>query len=273
MSKEERIGVYEGLSNEDYHADSALGSSSVKVVLKSLAHFKSYMSEPPKVTKALDFGTACHSAILEQDFNKYTKAPDVRRGTIAWKEHQKTHPDKILLKPDEYSSVKQMYEKFWSHKIAPKLTKLGKPEISFFAVDPITGLRVKARADYFVRYDNKNFVVDYKTARDASDEGFAKAIWNYRYDISAAFYMYVIELATGVRPDDFIWIAQDKDPPHLINTLRAPEAMITRADARVKHSLGLIKQAKETDIWPGYDETLREVELDDWAIRKEESYE
>lgn len=60
-------GIYYGMANEDYHADKAIGSTSVKAVSVSPANL--YFN-PFKGSKSAHLGSAIHSALLEPDVFK-----------------------------------------------------------------------------------------------------------------------------------------------------------------------------------------------------------
>ena len=59
------MGIVEGMSNEVYHSQSGISSTSVKTVYKkSLAHWK---GERRKQTSAFSMGSAVHALLLEED--------------------------------------------------------------------------------------------------------------------------------------------------------------------------------------------------------------
>jgi hypothetical protein len=76
-------GIYFGLDNEPYHADPALGSSGLRNLLRGGPTYwwHSHMNpqRPRKVTRALTFGDAVHTIVLEgrEKFEaKYAAPPD-----------------------------------------------------------------------------------------------------------------------------------------------------------------------------------------------------
>ena len=87
-------------TNEAYHANDAIGSTSVKsVALNSVAHW--YGTEV-KSSPAMAFGSAVHANFLEGEKNLVHRGPETRRGK-AWSELEEgMGPDEILLPVAEY---------------------------------------------------------------------------------------------------------------------------------------------------------------------------
>jgi hypothetical protein len=50
---------------DEYYAIDAVSNSLISKILKSPAHAKAYLDNQPAPTKAMEFGTAFHAAILE----------------------------------------------------------------------------------------------------------------------------------------------------------------------------------------------------------------
>ena len=97
----------EDMSNEEYHAHPAIGSSSVKTVAsKSLAHWKGQVR---KESHAFDLGSAVHAMLLEPEKGLVIRGPETRRGK-AWteaKEEADTH-GQILLTEADYDLASNM---------------------------------------------------------------------------------------------------------------------------------------------------------------------
>jgi exodeoxyribonuclease VIII len=89
------------------------------------------------------------------------------------------------------------------HPYANALLSHGKAEESFWADDTPTGLRVKARPDWYFG----GTIVDLKTCQDASPSGFARACATFSYHVQAAHYLNV------TFAERFIFIAVEKTYP------------------------------------------------------------
>jgi len=260
----------EKMTSSDYHGHKAISSTDLKKALRSMGHYRAYKDGlvPFGSKVAFDVGTAAHSAILEQDFTSYVKGPDVSRATKKWKEFVIEHEDKIVLKPSEYDHIRGMYDSFYGHPKAAKVTSNGRPEVSFFAQHE-TGLLVKARPDFYVQSGDGDYIVDYKTALSASPEDFARTIYKYRYDISAAYYMRIVEQVTGRKVRDFFWIVQEKEAPYALSIYRADEEMLAAAHAKCEKLLAQITNSESSGEWKTYPTDICNIDMPSWAYAKD----
>lgn len=81
-------GIYQDISNEDYHNSpecNALSAGGIKSILKTPAHFKAAQTGNSP-TPAMIFGSAAHSYILTPQLGEVVQAPDINRRTKAGKE-------------------------------------------------------------------------------------------------------------------------------------------------------------------------------------------
>lgn len=260
------IGVEKHLSNDDYHKLSALGASTLNKGRQSMAHVKAAIDGKLKFNQArMDLGTVAHSLCLEQDTSKFVKGPDVSSKAVkAWKEFVEANPDKIVLTPEEHDELMALFDKFCAHPFASKITDNARIEESHFTIDAVTGIWLKARPDAVL--ESRNIIVDYKTAAVAKPKEFARAIFNYGYDISAAHYRAVVEQTTGVAIDGFYWIVQEIKPPFEIMVYRASKLLMSRALAERNSLLDRIKKCTETNVWPGYDTEIIEIDIPDYLV-------
>lgn len=176
-------GVYLGLSNEQYHADPAIGSSSIKTLIKSpLAYwYNSWMNpvRPEKnVTQAMKFGTAYHTYMLERDRFFYNIKPG------------KTTTVDGCLAQGEMDTIEAMAKQIERSPYHSALLKKGYPEVSVFWVDQETGIPCKTRFDYW----RSHWVTDLKTTTDVSDKAIRYTIPDFGYDVSGAMYMQSVDM-------------------------------------------------------------------------------
>lgn len=217
-------GVYLGVSNEDYHSDPAIGSSSIKTLLKSPLEYwyQSWMNpvRPEKnVTQAMKFGTAYHTYMLEPERFFYTIKPG------------KTTTVEGCLAQGEMDAIEAMAAHIKRNAYHSALINKGYPEVSVFWVDPETGIPCKCRFDYW----KPHWVTDLKTTTDVSDKALRYTIPDFGYDISGAMYMQGVDMLrhmikTGGHIDNrislhfidefmnsetrFVFLMQEKDAPY-----------------------------------------------------------
>lgn len=144
---------------------------------------------------------------------------------------------------------------------------------------------------------------DLKTTEDASPEGFAKSMANYRYDVQAPYYLdgvkkaleqgkcippvegasemsvYWVDEATGVlcrcRPDwwrgypkNFVFIAVEKKPPYAVGVYVLDSASTDIGRAIYQHDLQVYAECLASDKWPGYGDLVQTINMPTWHANK-----
>lgn len=208
-----REGIYYSLSNEDYHADDAIGSTSVKAISESPANL--YFN-PFKGSKAAHLGSAIHAALLEPEVFREEYLLMENIGSRSSKEYKEaaacTNPDYILV-GSEVETVNKMFETSrLNEDFMDYMRTKGASEVSMFATCPETGLRLKCRFDRLS--ESIPYPLDVKSCRDATERGFSNSFGQYHYHIQAAFYLYVLKLVTGDEPNQFAFFAIENTPPY-----------------------------------------------------------
>lgn len=206
-------GIYYNISNEDYHKDEAIGSTSVKAISVSPANL--YFN-PFKGSKSAQIGTAIHAALLEPDVfeRDFILRPDItdRRTKEYVSLKQVYHPDNIFINGEVETITRMVESARMNTDFMDYMETKGNSEVSMFATCPITGLRLKCRFDRLS--DSLPYPLDVKSCMDATERGFSQAFGKYRYHIQAAFYLYVLKLTTGIELDQFCFFALQNKPPY-----------------------------------------------------------
>lgn len=149
----------------------------------------------------------------------------------------------------------------------------------------------------------KDIIGDLKTTEDASPEGFAKSIANWRYDVQHAYYMdgtrlaleqgkcnppqegkaelsvYWTDPVTGVlcrcRPDfwrgypkHFAFIAVEKKPPYAVGVYVLDSEGVEIGRAQYQHDLRVYAECVRTGEWPGYGDKIQTISLPAWYANK-----
>lgn len=206
-------GIYYDLSNEDYHADPAIGSTSVKAISVSPANL--YFN-PFKGSKSAHIGTAIHAALLEpqlfkSQFLMLSSAAD--RRSREYKDALAQYGCDRILVGQDVDTVSRMIETArMNDDFVDYMRSAGKSEVSMFATCDITGLPLKCRFDRLS--DSYPYPMDVKSCNDASARGFSQAFGKFHYHIQAAFYLHVLKLVTGKTVDQFCFFAIENKPPY-----------------------------------------------------------
>lgn len=233
------------LSNEDYHADPAIGSSGLKKFMECPALYYAHYINPkgkenrPK-SDALTFGSQAHLKLLEPDVfeesfmvseefsvlksgeNKGASVP-MNKAHASYKsfaaECRKAGKEPLL-----HSDFEMLCEMAAMLKNDPLInacfTGVGQNECSFFAKDEITGLVMKSRPDRVVNLQGvggyKYIIIDYKTtAGDLGDVAQEQIKRREKRHLQAASHIAPIEGIMNIKIDAVIYICQSKEYPYL----------------------------------------------------------
>ncbi len=264
-----RPGVYSDIPESAYHASPAVSCS----ILKRFAQAPAKAHAQRTDTDSLRVGRVTHHAILEpwRFDDLYAVTELERRGTKAWQEEEAAalSAGRTLLKRDDYEAACRLRDAVQAHPTARKL--LAPPmetEVSAFWTDPDTGLNCRMRADAVRRDDG--LLLDVKTALDASPEGFSRAAAKWQYHWQAAFYLDGIARPPGgLRATRFLFIAVEKDSPHLVGVYELAFGALEQGAREVREALRQYAACKARNVWPGYSDDVVQLELPAWAMDEE----
>lgn len=265
-------GLISGMPNDVYHSvPDSINKSGLDLINRSPAHY--FYAQKKEPTRAMQLGTALHTAILEPDVfsSHYMLLREVsdRRSSI-YKEAVKTHGADNVLTGPEADSVAGMQESVYANDKARRLIQgCEHKEISVFATCPATGLNIRCRFDGLSL--KGNYAIDLKTTRDARPDEFSKAIYNYRYHVQDAFYRYVFLCATGVDLDRFEFIAVENEIPHVTMVYQLDDISRAIGESGFKSDLSVVKECLTAGIWPGYDNENEIISIPEWAIMRYEA--
>jgi len=261
-------GIYDGIKNADYHADEALGSTSLKTLAKRTPAHYQYEKLNPKSSAAFDLGTAAHSLILEQDESGVVVIDvDAKRGKV-WTDPASAAEaeGKIALTSKEWAQVVAMRDAVMAHPFARGLFTGHKAEQSVFWEEPWEddGLLLKCRPDAW----QPGALIDLKTARDANPNEFGKTAHEYGYHQSAAHYIDGVKAATGEElPFHFVLV--EKTAPYLVSVVELDWEAIDLGRALNDRAKRIYRECVETNTWPGYP-SAEPISLPTYAVYQTE---
>lgn len=263
------LGLHEGMGNHEYHSSSPIGSTGLKRILQSPAHFRF----PPKrsSTRNMEIGTAIHCQILEPDrfATDYRIVECDARTSSLYKAACKDFDKERVLTSAEYENVLGMQKGVRRNKSCQELVEAdGRYELSLFTKDPITGLHVKVRYD---KLTDSGMPVDLKKTQKADKETFRRTIHNYGYHISAAFYMDCWEWQFGETLDVMRWIAVEEQSPHAAMRYKPDADALMIGRAMYREALEIYDRCLQNDEWPIYDDQEdEEIGLPGYAVSQYE---
>lgn len=250
------------LNESDYHAHKAIGSTQLKMILKSLGHYKYSLDHKRSQTKAMNFGTCFHLAVLEPKRFKteVVTMPEFKgAGMYAKKDAWLTeNHGKLILTEEEMTDCLMMLKSVSKHNVASSLLVGGVPELSYFWTDPDTQIECKARPDY-LRHGGT--LVDIKTTEDASLEEFSRSVLKYGYHISAAHYLNGVGQVIGKEFKKFIIIAVEKSAPYGVQVFEIDFGTLEKGEELCKRALLKLSIAKEDNYYPNYAEDITPLNI------------
>lgn len=282
--KEFAFRKQENDSNEFYHAQPGISASGLKLMKQSPAH---YDQREVKQTDAMYFGELYHTFILENErfYKDYTvvdesQRPDQAHGMTAKANKAWLAAFENPVTAATHEQLKAMREVLFRHPYARALLTKGESEHSYYCqldIGANAPIDVRFRPDN-VRHD-KRIVVDLKTAADASNDGFKKAAANFDYQIQAALYSDLMELAMNQPLGyDFFFVVQEKVKPFAFNIFEASPQFLAIGKYEYELLLMLYSYCTEKNIWPGYQiwcdnkYSVNSLDLPTWSIREIEYY-
>ena len=262
------------MENADYHRHWAVSKSGLDQIAKSPLHYWARFLDPdrvwPEPTPAMRLGTALHTHVLELskwddqiavapgDINRRTK-----EGREQWAAFEAAAKRKTVITADDAQQVMAMGRAVLGHPAAAMLLGLpGKAETTHMWTDASTGLECKCRPDWLT--DDGSIVVDLKTTKNASIQGFKRSVADYRYHVQAAWYLHGLEQATGRRPDQFIFICVESTAPFACAVYAADAEMIERGHDQAMRDLAKLAVCKAADHWPSYSDQIETISLPGW---------
>lgn len=267
-------GIYDNISNEEYHAGDGISSSGIIMLLDCPAKFHyQYVlvnREPP--TEAMQIGTAFHTLILEPEkFDDQVMVNDFSRNSNKFKELRAENAGKIIIKQKDMDILNGMHKAVMGHSEAKLLLKAkGHAERSMYWEDEETGILCKCRPDKESEMGPISLMPDVKTTVSANPDDYMKSLDKYNSHISAAMYLEGAAIC-GVPRKEFIHIAVEKKPPYIVETYYINQDTLEIGSREFHMVLRKLKEYKKTNVWPGYtDGKIKSIGLSDWAIQRRE---
>jgi exodeoxyribonuclease VIII len=193
-------------------------------------------------------------------------------------EWEKHNGHRRILTPEEWDTVHRMRDAVMAHPAACALLTGCEfvTEYSAYARDPETGVLRRVRPDLW-RFDG--IVGDLKTTEDASQEGFARSIAKFGYDMQHAYYLDTLNLALDQSETDdfqpyplkasaFVFIVVEKKPPHAVAVYVLDDESVALGRAKYRQALDVYAQCEASGVWPGYGEAVQTISLPQWHMNQ-----
>ncbi|WP_413581112.1 PD-(D/E)XK nuclease-like domain-containing protein [Bdellovibrio sp. HCB288] len=265
-----KLGIFENMPAEEYHALDAIGSSSLINMLISPAHFHAAWKGPKEEpTSAMIRGNLIHSLLLEQDIGGFVARPLdakgnlVRSNSAEYKAFLEANPGKKPVDPEDFDNMYEMLTAFAKNTRAMAMLDHARIETSIVALCPITGLHVKARPDAW----GHGYLDDLKSTSQMAR--FENQLFQMSYDVRLAHYAYVIELATGEKVDDFFFTPFETSRPFGSRVFQLSASDVKDAKRRHLTILNEIAVCLKDNSWPCYSDEIITATKPRWMIEEE----
>lgn len=264
------------MPREHYDGLPRMNWSRLKHLLRSPVHFRHGMTRRGPDTDAMKLGRAIHLNVFEPlrfPFECVEWTGKVRNGG-AWDKFRAANDGKEILTAHQMETARAIGAAVRNDATAARYLEGGPAEVTalwthrFEGLEQATGpdgialapIEMKARIDFVAT----GALVDLKTTKDASPEGFGRQIWSLRYHTQAALYQDAYFHATGRRLP-FVLVAVEAFEPYVAQVYRLPDIALDAGRDEYRTLLGRLAICRATSRWPGYGDSEMEAELPKWS--------
>lgn len=289
-------GIYPGVNAVTYHLDPviepSLSASLIKIIAKkSVAHAvvahprlnPNY--KPLTPTSDMDFGTACHAAMLGSPPITIIPASDFRTDRARHARRViREMQGAFVLQPD-VPIVQAMRDKLKAELPddlrAAMFDSRGLSEV--IAVWKEDGVWFRARADRWIEPGMstkwpRGLIVDYKTTFDAAAEEWTRTVFNTGADFQSTLYPHGFCLAwnqSNAGPamtalPDFRYIVQETTPPFEFSILAPSEMTRLHVETKIVRAFDAWKKSAADRQAAGYPRETAYFDPPPWELNRED---
>lgn len=185
--------------------------------------------------------------------------------------------DKEIITADELEKLEGMWASIQKHPKARQLLKpgTGVAELSCYWIDQETGVLCRCRPDF---WSDTGWIVDLKTTRDASPDGFRKSLFGWGYFKQDPFYQdgasEALKQGAGSvdrpSPKGFAFVAIEPVAPYPVTVFIMGNVSRDIGRREYREDLATYAECLSSDHWPAYSDNIEVIELPEWRLRQEE---
>jgi len=277
-----QYGMVIGESNNAYHGNAVVSTSTIKDFIKSkYLFYRKYIAKDVvrEESDAMRFGSAFHELILEpekfhadhdiipEDIDRRTK-----EGKAAYAELEAS--GKRLIKHADFLAMEELADSIKANPTAAILLTNGVAEVSWRI--QAGAFAMQSRTDWFIEACSiaqaeelnrcgirikvgQPIVVDLKTTQEIeawTRGNYSNAIYQYGYQLQLAFYLAVINkirIEQGKEPvRHFLFVVVEKQAPNDCAVIALDEATFGMAQTQLKYHLAELGKCYASGKWEGY---------------------
>ena len=261
--------IIKNMPTSEYFAIKALSASGAKLLRRSAAHYLASTTSNREPTGAMKLGTLTHTLLFEPSAfeEEYAIAPMFDKRTNIGKkaalEFGEDNAGKKILDESELLRAKAISEAARGNPVVQEYFEKGGEAETVFLWEQY-GVPCKARMDFI----SGNTILDLKTCKDASPEGFAKQIGSFQYHMQAAFYIDGFRLVTG-NDAKFVFIAVESEAPYAVGIYEIDAASLASGGRAMRSAAETYKEAqKPQQDHPCYTTGIRTLAIPSWALNE-----
>ena len=260
-------GLYD-VPELEYHADrETLSSTMLKHVLRAPAYLRHYLDTERVEKPAFDFGHTVHALVLGVGLGFEVIDAGSWRTKAAQEARDEAYADgRVPMLAHEYERAEMAADAVRNHELAGQILAAGRAEVSAYAIDPDTGIPLRARIDWT---GDDGYLYDLKTARTGEPFAFERAGRGWGHEVQAAHYCHVYQLATRRRPTGYRLITVETNAPHLVDVHEPPD-WAEIGEAKRKLGTALYADCLAHNHWPGRPAVINRIASPDWELPEEE---
>lgn len=269
-------GIYPSLDRRAYDAlEERVNWSTLRALARSGEHYQHALGTEMTETAAMRLGSAVHVAVLEPELfgSIYVVWEGGRRAGKAWEAFCEEHAGREILTLDEYERCVAMQARVRQHPIAGPYVRGGQSEVTILWEETLPAVSdqpaivtpMRGRIDYL----RDDVIVDLKTTRDGSPDGFGREVWRLRYHTQLAIYQAGVKAITGkLLPVKIVTV--ESEAPHVVTVYDMPEHVLEIGREEYRALLSHLDWCKREGRWPGYSDTETEILLPRWVMPRGE---
>jgi hypothetical protein len=225
------------------------------------------MDTPPEPKPHFDFGHLVHALVLRKGATIAEIGADDYKTQTARALRDAAHErGEIPALTKDIHKAALIANQVLAHPIAGPLLREGDAEVSLFATDPDTGLKIRGRVDWMTTNEGRLTIVDLKTAADANPKVFARKAYDYGYHIQFAWYVTLARLLELDEYPAFLFAVVEKEPPYLTSVVELDTSSFIQGCVDMRRAIDIFQRCTETGVWPGYGDYIHSVSLPPWAF-------
>jgi exodeoxyribonuclease VIII len=265
-------GIHPAVPRDVYERLERTNFSLLKWMAKSPAHFRNAMLGPPEDSDAKKLGRVSHVFAFEPERARALIAVwdgGTRRGKD-WDAFCQRNEGRELLTENEYEKCMAIQRAVRADATAMQYLQNGRGEVSMCwkTVAPETGEEIAAKGR--IDFDAQTAIVDLKTTKDASPDGFGRQFFALHYDAQAAWYCDGYERATGKRKP-YVIVAVENVEPFVVQVYRVPDVAIDLGREKYGRWLDSLAFCTANSVWPGYSAGMElELSIPRWVLPDDE---